>query len=219
MKSAAACLPVALALASASAMAQAAGDLIDRLRTCSTLSHAERTECLDLLSRDIGPGAAQPRPASGSDGPATPESWVVSETTSPLDYSPVVIATATARGAPDGSGMKLSIACRGGTTSLLLGGPGALPAGDSYAVSYAVDGGSPTTLVATAAPSGTGMTITADVVRLLLSLPAKGEIAFRIVGRQGVAQEGRYSLDRLRSTRERLALSCKWPTRPESPRK
>jgi hypothetical protein len=55
-----------------------------------------------------------------------------------------------------------------------------LPAGDGYAVSYAVDGGSPTTLVVTAAPSGTGMAIGGDVVHLLMSLPPQGEIAFRI---------------------------------------
>ena len=219
MKSAAACLPVALALGSASVMAQAAGDAMDRLRTCSTFSHAERMKCLDLLSREIGPGSARPRSASGSEGAATPENWVVSETTSPIDYSPVVIATATATGDPDGLGMKLSIACRGGTTSLVLGGPGALPVGDGYAVSYAVDGGSPTTLAATAAPSGTGMALGGDVVHMLASLPPEGEIAFRIVGRPGVTLEGRYSLAGLKATRERMAVSCRWPLRPDTPKK
>ena len=219
MKSAAACLLVALALGGASAMAQAAGDPMDRLRACSSLAHAEKMKCLDLLSREIAPEPARPRTASGSEGTATPESWVVSETTSPIDYSPVVIATATARGAPDGSGMKLSIACRGGNTSLVLGGPGALPAGEGYAVSYAVDGGSPTTLAAAAAPSGTGMALGGDVVRFLVSLPAQGEIAFRIVGRQGVTLEGRYSLAGLKTTRERMAVSCRWPLKPDTPRK
>ena len=166
-----------------------------------------------------GPESPQPRSASGSEGTATPESWVVSETTSPIDYSPVVIATATARGAPDGSGMKVSIACRSGTTSLVLGGPSPLPAGDRYAVSYAVDGGSPTTLAATAAPSGTGVALGGDVVRLLVSLPPQGEIAFRIVGRQDVTLEGRYSLAGLKTTRERMAVSCRWPLEPDKPRK
>jgi hypothetical protein len=222
MKSAAACLLVALALWGASAMAPAAGDPMDRLRTCSTLSHAERMKCLDLFSREIGPESARPRSASGSEGTATPENWVVSETTSPIDYSPVVIATATARGAPDDSGMKLSIACRGGTTSLVLGGPSAaLPVGDRYAVSYAVDGGSPTTVVATAAPSGTGMAIGGDVVHLLVSLPPQGEIAFRIVivGHQDVTLEGRYSLAGLKTTRERMAFSCGWPRKSDTLRK
>lgn len=209
MKSAVACLLVALAVGRAPAMAQAASDAMERLRTCSTLPDVERTKCLDLLSRE----------ASGSEGAARKESWVISETTSPLDYSPVVVATATASGDPDGLGMKLSIACRGGTTSFVLGGPRALPAGDVNAVSYVIDGGSPKPLAAVAAPSGTGMALTGDVVGFLLSLPAQGEIAFRIGGRRDAALEGRYSLAGLTITRERMAVSCRWPARPDTPRK
>jgi hypothetical protein len=198
MKSAAACLLTALALGGASAMAQAAGDPMDK----------------------TGPEPVRPRTASSYEGTATPESsWVVSETTSPIDHSPVVIATATARGAPDGSGMKISIACRGGTTSFVLGGPSPLPAGDRYVVSYAVDGGSATTLAATALPSGTGMALAGDVVRLLVSLPPQGEITFRMVGRQGATLEGRYSLAGLKTMRERMAVSCRWPLKPDTPRK
>ena len=217
MKSASACLLVAFALGGASAMAQAAGDPMDKLRACSTLAHAEKMKCLDLLSREIAPESARPRTSSGSEGTATPESWIVSETTSPIDYSPVVIATATARGTPDGSIMKLSIACRGGKTSLVLSGPGA--SGEGYAVFYAVDGGSPNTLAAAPAPSAMGMAIVGDVVRLLVSLPPQGEIAFRIAGRQGVTLEGRYSLAGLKTTRERMAVSCRWPLKPDTPRK
>jgi hypothetical protein len=218
MKFAAACLLVAL-LADSSAVAQAAGDPTDRLRTCSTLSLSERMRCLDLLSREIGPEPAGALLASGSEGTATPQNWIVSETTSPIDYSPVVIATATARVASDGSVMKLSMACRGGTTSLVLGVPGALPVGDGYALSYAVDGGSPTTLAAVAAPSGTGVVLGGDVMHFLVSLPPQGEIAFRIVGRPDVTLEGRYSLAGLKITRERMAVSCKWPRKPDTPRK
>jgi hypothetical protein len=219
MKPAAACLLVTLASAGAPAMAQAAGDPMDKLRACSTLADAERTKCLDRLSREIAPESARPRTASGSEDTAMLDSWIVSETTSPLDYSPVVVASATARGASDGSGMKLSIACRSGRTSLVLSGPAVLPTGEGYAVSYAVDGSSPTTLAAAAAASGTGMTIVGDVVRLLVSLPAEGEIAFRIASRQGVALEGRYSLARLKTARERMAVPCRWPIKPDTPRK
>jgi hypothetical protein len=218
MRPAAACSLVTLAFAGAAVMAQAAGDPMDKLRACSTLAHAERMKCLETLSREMAPEPARPPTASGSEGAATPESWVVSETASPLDYSPVVIATATARSAPDGSGMKLAIACRGGATSLVLSGPGALPAGDAYAVSYSVDGGA-TPLAAAATPAGTGMALGGDVVRLLVSLPPQGEIAFRIAGRQGVTLEGRYSLAGLKTTRERLAVSCRWPVKADAPRK
>lgn len=174
MKSAAACLLIALVLVRAPAMAQAAG---------------------------------------ASAGTSAQDSWVFSETTSPIDYSPVIVVTGTASGALDGSGMKLAIACRGGTTSFMIGGPGALPAGDVYTVSYAIDAGAPKPLAAAAVPSGTGMTVVGDVIGFLLSLPVQGEVVFRIVGRQNVALEGRYALAGLKTTRERLAVSCKWPPR------
>lgn len=219
MKFAAVCLLVSLALGDASATAQAADDLTDRLRTCSILSQDERAKCLDLLSREIGPEPARAGPASGSESTSTPENWIVSETTSPIDYSPVVIATATAGVASDGSVMKLSIACRGGTTSLVLGVAGALPVGGPFALSYAVEGGSPTTLAAIAAPSGTGMAVGGDVAHFLMWLPPQGEIAFRLVGRYDVTLEGRYSLAGLKATRERMAVSCRWPRKPDTPRK
>lgn len=217
MKRMAACLPVALALAAAAAMAQAAGDPVDKLRACAALSDAERVKCLDKLSRDIAPESAQPRASPATADTTAQDSWIVSETTSPLDYSPVVIASAMARGAPDGSGLKLSIACRGGNTSVVLSSSGVSPAGDVYTVSYAIDGGAPTPLAAAA--SGAGMAIAGDVVRLLLSLPTQGEIAFRIAGRQGAMLEGRYSLDRLRTVRERMAVSCQWQAKRDTPRK
>jgi hypothetical protein len=219
MKPAAACLLVALASAGAPAMAQGAGDPMGKLQACSSLTDAERAKCLDRLSRENAPESARPPTASGSESTATPDSWIFSETTSPIDYSPIVIAFTTANGAPDGSGMKLSIACRGGNTSLALTAPGVLPAGERYTVSYAVDGGSPTTLAAAAAPVGAGLVLGADIVRLLVSLPAQGEIAFRIVGRQGGTLEGRYSLASLKTTRERMAVSCKWPVKPDTRQK
>ena len=63
------------------------------------------------------------------------------------------------------------------------------------------------------------MALGGDVVRLLVLLPAQGEIVFRIVGRQGGKLEGRYSLAGLKTTRERMAVSCKWPIKPETTRK
>jgi len=219
MKRAAACLLIALTSAGAPALAQAAGDPVDKLRACSSLTESEKATCLGGIPREIAPASARSRAVSGSESTATLDSWIFSETTSPIDYSPVVVAFAMASGAPDGSGMKLSIACRGGNTSLVLIAPGALPAGEGYTVSYIVDGGSPTTLAAAAAPFGTGMALGIDVVRFLVLLPAQGEIVFRIVGRQGGTLEGRYSLAGLKTTRERMAVSCKWPIKPETMRK
>ena len=71
------------------AVAQIGSDPVAQLRACSLMERAERLECLDRLSRDIA--AAPDRPArSGGD-------WMISETTSPVDYKPQITALTTAR--------------------------------------------------------------------------------------------------------------------------
>jgi len=210
MKIAAICLAFAFAPASADALAQGAGDAMEKLRACSLLGPAERLECLEKLSRDLAP---PPRPVEAAAPAAAPaaDNWIVSETTSPVDYSPVAIATASASDGPDGSPLQLSIQCRGGRTDLVIGGPVFTRRAEDYLVSYFVNDGQPVVVAAGAPASGTGVAIKGDVVRLLASLPDRGEIAFRVTIRQGAALEGRYALAGLKVVLDRLAVPCKWP--------
>ncbi len=100
-------IPLIAALAAGRiAFAQSESDPVAQLRACSLMERAERLECLDRLSRDIA--AAPDRPARGGGN------WMISETTSPIDYTPIVTAVAFSRGGSDGSLMPLAIYCRGG---------------------------------------------------------------------------------------------------------
>jgi hypothetical protein len=207
MRIATICVAFAFGLASAGALAQGGSDAMEKLRACSLLAQAQRLECLEKLSRDLAP-PPPPRPAA-SRAPAA-DNWIVSETTSPLDYTPVAIATASASDGPDGSPLQLSIQCRGGRTDLVIGGPALTRRAEDYLVSYVVNDGQPV-VVATGTPaSGTGVAIKGDVVRLLASLPDRGEVAFRVTIRQGAALEGRYALAGLKVVLDRLAVPCKW---------
>jgi hypothetical protein len=67
----------------------------------------------ETMSRD----AQSARAAAGSG------SWLVSETTSPLDYSPIVAATTLSRSGSDDAAMQLSISCRAGRTEIVVAGP------------------------------------------------------------------------------------------------
>ncbi len=194
MKIAAICLAFAFAPASADALAQGAGDAMEKLRACSLLGPAERLECLEKLSRDLAP---PPRPVEAA-APA--------------------IATASASDGPDGSPLQLSIQCRGGRTDLVIGGPVFTRRAEDYLVSYFVNDGQPVVVAAGAPASGTGVAIKGDVVRLLASLPDRGEIAFRVTIRQGAALEGRYALAGLKVVLDRLAVSCRWPAGAGAPR-
>ena len=212
------CLAFAFASASVDAVAQAAGDAMDKLRACSLLAPADRLDCLDKLSHDISP--PPPRPAASSTAAVAPaaDNWIVSETTSPLDYTPVAIATASSRAGPDGATMQLSIQCRGGRTDLVIGHPSLTLRAEDYVVSYAVNDSQPAVVAAGTAASGTGLALRGDVVRLLASLPDRGDIAFRVANRQGATLEGRYALAGLKTLLARLAAPCKWPAAAGAPR-
>jgi hypothetical protein len=219
MKIAATCVAFVFALASAEALAQGAGDPMDKLRACSLLARGERLECLEKFSRDIGaPPPPQPA-ASAAPGVATAaDNWIVSETTSPIDYSPVAIATTSSSGGPDGATLQLSIQCRGGRTDLVIGGPALVRRAEDPVVSYVVNDGQPVVVAAGTPASGSGVAVRGDVVRLLASLPDRGNIAFRVANRQDAEVEGRYALAALKTVLNRLAVPCKWPTAVGAPR-
>jgi hypothetical protein len=219
MKIAATCVAFAFGLAGAGALAQDAADAMEKLRACSLLARAERVACLEKVSRDIGP-SPPPQPAASTapgTAPAT-ENWLVSETTSPLDYTPVAVATASSSDGPDGATMQLSIQCRGGRTDLAIGGPTLTPRAEGYVVSYAVNDGQPVVVAASTPASGSGVAVKGDVVSLLASLPDRGDIAFRVASRQGATLEGRYALAGLKTLLARLAVPCKWPAAAGAPR-
>ena len=199
----------AFASASAAAQAQGANDAMEKLRACSLLAPADRLECLDKLSRDITP--ARPAAPPAPEVVQAADNWIVSETTSPLDYTPVAIATASSGAGPDGATLLLSIQCRGGRTDLVIGGPAVTRRVEDYVVSYGVSDSQPVVVAVGAPAFGTGVAFKGDVVRLLASLPDRGEVFFRIAARQGGALEGRYALSGLRVVLDRLAVPCKWP--------
>jgi hypothetical protein len=209
MKIAAIPLSVAFNVAGGIAFAQGASDPMAHLRACSLMEPAERLECLEKLSRNIAPPA---RPVPGGDN------WIVSETTSPVDYAPMVAATTFSRGGSDGSSMQLSIHCRGGRTELVVAGPAVSRSSGEYAISYRINDDQPVQLAAGSPSFGTGAAFTGDVVRLLRSLPEEGDIAVRLSTRTGAAQDGHFFLGGLKTVREKVAAACKWPHAVAGPR-
>jgi hypothetical protein len=200
-------LSIAFGVASAVAFAQT-NDPVAQLRACSVMEHAERLECLDRLSRDI---AAPDRAPRGGDN------WIVSETTSPVDYTPIVAANTSSRGL-DGSSMQLSIFCRNGRTEIVITGSALARKGEDYAVTYSINGNQPVRVAAGSPSFGTGVALQGDVVRLLQSFPDEGEIAIHFSTRTAAAVDRSFSLGGLKTVREKIAAACKWPSAVASPR-
>jgi len=207
MKTAEIYLSVACAIASATAHAQGANDPVGQLRACSMLEQAERLECLDKLSRNIAPPPRQ-APAAGN--------WIVSETTSPVDYTPTVTATTSHQG-PDGSVTQLSIRCRGGRTELAVTGTAISRSGADFTISYRVNDDQAVQLAAARPSFGAGAAFTGDVVRLLQSLPEEGGIAIRLSSRAGAAHEGYFFLNGLKTARDKVSTACRWPQAISTP--
>lgn len=144
-----------------------------------------------------------PRSATGN--------WIISETSSPVDYSPVVIAVTRSKDGAENSAMELSIYCRNGQTSLVMTGSTISGRSDAYALSYHINQDKPVE-AGTGSPSfGTGVAFRGDVVRLLQSFPDEGEIAIRLTTRTGAAREASFSLEGLRIVRSKVASACRWP--------
>jgi hypothetical protein len=196
MKAAIVPLCLAFELASNTAFAQS-GSEPAHLHACSLLEPAERVECLNKLSQSILPEA----PTSN---------WVISETFSPLDYSPIVLAVTSSRTANETSPLQLSLSCRGGRTELVIAGPN-IGRPEDYTVSYRINGGGAMTIAAGKPFFGPGTAFKTDVVRLLQSLPDDGSIAVRLASRAGPTLEGQFSLTGLKIVRDKLASECKWP--------
>ena len=211
-------LSVAFGVVGGVALAQGSTDPVAGLRACSVMEREERTECLENVLRNMAPNPA-PVPAPAPARPvAGADNWVVSETTSPVDYTPIVTATTISQGGATDQPMQLSIRCRSGRTELVVTGSVSSGNGKDQAISYRIDDKQPVQLAGAQPSFGTGVAFSGDVVRILQSLPEQGELAIRLVSRAGAAKEGHFLLGGLKAARDRLAKVCKWPQTVAGPR-
>lgn len=209
MRGAAIPIVAGIALTTGIVWTQAAEVLMGQLRDCSPAERAEQLECPDKVPPTIGPGDQ-----ASSRG----DNWIISQTTSPVDYSPVITATTWSSDAAGAkSAMKLSIRCRRGRTELVVAGPGVSGRGDDYAIFYRINDGQPVQIAAGPPASGAGVAFGGDVVRLLQSLPDAGRLTVHLAPRAGTAVDGTFSLGGWEVVRAKMIAACKWSHPAEKP--
>jgi len=201
MKTAAPPLAVAFNVACSIAYAQSTSGPMETLRACSAMEGQARLECLQDLSRKIPPSSRGSQDAG----------WIVSETTSPVDYLPVVIATATSVGSSDGAAMQLAIHCRRGRTEAIVAGPALSRSANEYVISFRLNADTPMQFAAASPSFGSGVAFGGDVVKLLSSLPDDGHIVVSLFTRTGPVQDGQFLLSGFENVRKKMAAACKWP--------
>jgi hypothetical protein len=206
----AAIIPVvaAIALTSGIALTQGAEEPMAQLRDCTPTERAGGLEC---------PDKASPTIEAAHQAPSKEDNWIISQTTSPVDYSPIVVATTMSHDGAAASTMKLSIRCRGGRTELGVAGPGISGRGGAYAISYRVNDGQQVQVAAALPASGAGVAFGGDVVRLLESLPDAGSFNVHLAPRTGTAVDGTFSLGGWESVRAKMIAACKWSHPAEKP--
>jgi hypothetical protein len=204
MKAAGALAAAVLSSLSQEVCAQA-GDAVDRLKTCSRFEGMERLKCVDEMFGEITatPGPAQPQ------GP----NWIISETTSPVDYRPQIAALTVAPASSDDAASSLAIHCRAHRTELIISTTGSWKQATDGEVKVVYRINEQPSVEQRWRPTETGRSLvfSGDVVRFLRSMPDGGQILVQVYAGKAPPYESTFKLVGLDPVRRKIAAACNWP--------
>ena len=198
-----------LALTVLSSLSQAvcaqSGDAVDRLKACSQFEGMERLKCVDELLQEVAPDPAQPQ------GP----NWIISETTSPVDYRPQITALTTARASSQDAPSSLAIHCRARRTELIISTTGSWKQATDGEVKvvYRINEEPPVEQRWRPAETGRSLAFQGDVVRFLRSMPDSGQLLIKVYAGKAPPYESTFKLVGLDPIRRKIAAACNWPER------
>ncbi len=182
-----------------------ANDTVKRV-ACFQSTRAAQVECLENISHEPPTGSAQNQPSDTA--------WVVSETTSPVDYAPLITAvihsTSSVKDAPN----TLAVRCHGPRTELLLRTMGTWRTthASEVKVDYQINDQPFVRLHWTVSADGKTASYKDDAVELLRSLPEGARLKISMFNGQGHGQEATFQLTGLDGVRKKIGLACKWPS-------
>jgi hypothetical protein len=195
----------ALAGLSSVAFAQPADDAITQMKSCLRLESSARQQCVDRLWWELTGDKA---PVSGTRGGG---SWSVSETTSPVDYTPQISAAIASYATAENAPSSFAIHCRRQRAELAISTSGIWKASsaEEFRVAYRINDGPVVEERWAAAAGGRTAAFKGDALQFLRSLPEGGQISFRVFDWQGPAHEAVFQLDGLEAVREKIGAACK----------
>ena len=201
-------LPLAaIALASVSQVvsAQPTDDAAARFKSCLQLDGAARGECLETLSRELSTASA-PAPVQPRGG-----NWVISETTSPVDYMPQITAATSSESAVKDAPSSFAIRCHGQRTDLLVSTTGSWrPSTDGqFKVVYRINEQSAVEGQWPAFAGGRGAIFKGDVTQFLKSLRDGGRLSIRVYDSLGAVHEATFLMSGLDNVRRKIDVVCK----------
>jgi hypothetical protein len=161
-------------------------------------------------TRAIQPGIS-PKPA---DVPARPigANWVISETTSPIDYSPLLTALLRSTSQVKDAPSAFTVRCVGQRTELVLHTEGTwtAPRGRELRVDYQVNDQPVVGLQWILSSDGKTATYKDDPVGLLQSLPDGARLKINVADRASSSHEATFQIDGWDVVRNKIGTACKW---------
>jgi hypothetical protein len=207
----------ALTILGHASLAQPAEDALRQMRDCLQLQGEARQQCVGRIWSNLA-GEDAPAPSDTRGEPPAlvgGGNWVVSETTSPVDYSPQISASISAPAQSENAPRALAFHCRQNRAALTLSTTGSWRASSNneFRVDYRVNEQPTIEERWSASAGGRIATYRGDVLKFLQSLPGNGQISVRVFDWQGPAHEAIFALDGLSAIRQKLVAAC----RPKAP--
>ena len=145
--------------------------------------------------------------------PARKTDWTLSETRSPVDFSPLVIAVIRATSDVKDGPNSFEVRCRSQRTEISIRADGAWTAlrGNELVVDYQINDQPIVRQPWILSADGKTATYRSDSVELLRSLPDGGAMKIAVTDKGGVRHESIFHLTGLSRVRESVGTACKFP--------
>ena len=160
--------------------------------------------------------ASQEMPAKNGNISSNPPdlNWTISETTSPVDYSPLFTAVIRASSDVKNSPNTLAIRCRGLRTELMVRTEGTWRASrtSEVEIDYQINDQPVVRLAWSVSADGKTASYKDDAADFLRSLPEAARLKINVLDRPGTDHhEATFQLVGLDAIRKKSAVACKWP--------
>jgi hypothetical protein len=138
--------------------------------------------------------------------------WIISETTSPVDYSPLVTAVLSSTSNVKNGPNTLTVRCRAQRTELSIRTNGAwgVPRGNELLVDYQISGRPVVRQPWMLSADGKTATYKNDSVELLRSIPDGATLKIAVADRGTVRLAATFEPAGLAGVRQKVGTACKW---------
>jgi len=162
-------------------------------------------KCIDKLLQEMAetPDPTQPQ---GSN-------WIISETTSPVDYKPQISALTTARASSQHAPSSLGIHCHARRMELTISTTGSWKQATEGEVKvvYRINEEPPVEQRWRVEETGRSLAFPGDIVRFLRSMPDSGQMLVKMYAGKGPPHESTFQLVGLDDVGRKIAAACNWP--------